>query len=522
MRDRMILHTLWIATAIAMLVPSVADPDLWGHLLFGSALLHGSLPPANTFAYTTPAQPWLNHEILAEVIMAAIYRLAGPAGLVALKVALGLATAAVLWRTARRRSGAAIATAAVVLALCAMRPGFMIRPQLFTMLLLAITLDVLAESRYRADGTAWCIPFVTALWVNVHGGVLAGVGLIAVGILAARADELARGSCTIRDAACSGALLLAVAAAFLANPYGVHLVRFLLTSVTPQVPISEWAPVRLADGSFPAFKLMLAVTAAGIVLARPKLAETAIVIAAAAAALGHQRHVPLFAIAATPLVAATFAAALRRWPAAPESRLPGLARVAIAGAAAMQLVFAIVLTVSWRGEIAVNGRTYPIQAMRFLVQNDIVGNVAAPFDWGEYALWALPAGSRIAIDGRFTTAYPPDLIEDAWRFMAGGQDWDALLTRYPTDVVIAARTQAPARLLRGNDEWQYVYSDPVSIVFLRRDARHAATLERFRAGDLIYDRSPFATTFPASEQRQATRPGAAELAVNGTTGPSRF
>src|SRR5262245_25461734 len=76
-RDRFVLHTLWIATAVAILVPSFADPDLWGHLLFGSALLGGNLHLENTFAYTTPAQPWLNHELLAELTMAGAWQIGG-------------------------------------------------------------------------------------------------------------------------------------------------------------------------------------------------------------------------------------------------------------------------------------------------------------------------------------------------------------------------------------------------------------------------------------------------------------
>jgi hypothetical protein len=522
MRNRMILHTLWIASAVAMLVPSIADPDLWGHLLFGSSLLGGSLPLENGFAYTTPTQPWLNHELLAEAVMAGCYHLAGPAGLVALKVAVGLATAAMLWRSARRRSGDGIATAAVVLALFVMRPGFMIRPQIFTMLFLAVVLDALAESRQRAAGRLWCLPLLVAVWVNVHGGVLAGVGLVAVGIAAARAAELARGALTVRATVSSAVLLLLMGLALLANPYGVGLVRFLVTDVTPQVPITEWAPVALTDPSFAAFEVMVLVAAAGVILARPSLAETVIVAAAAVAAFRHQRHVPLFAIAAAPLVAATLAAAVRRWPAGAESRLPALVRFAITGAAAMQLVFATVITAAWRGDVAVNPHRYPIQAVRFLAQNDIVGNVAAPFDWGEYALWALPAGSRIAIDGRFTTAYPADVIADAWRFMSGGRGWDALLTRYPTDIVVAARTQAPARLLAGHPEWEYVYSDPVTVVFVRRSERNAATLERFHAGQLVYDRSAFPTTYPASDWAEPVSAVRAQIAANATAGPDGF
>lgn len=513
MRDRLALQALWIATAITILVPSFADPDLWGHLLFGNSLLAGRLPVENTFAYTTPAQPWVNHELLSEAAMAWTYRMGGSAGLVALKVLLGLAVGAVLWRTARRRSGDPVAaTLAVGLALYVMRPGFMIRPQLFTMLFLALSLELVSASRTRAAGVAWILPLLVVLWVNTHGGVLAGVGLVAVGLATARTVELWHGTLRPADVLTSALLVVAMVGALAMNPYGTRLVEFLVTDVTPTVPITEWAKVPLASLAFPVFKAMLVVAVAAIVALRPPLAESAVILATAVVALRHQRHVPLFAIAAAPLVAAAFAAALRRWSAAVGAQTAELGRSALAAATIMQVVFAVLLTASWHGEIHVPGGYYPVQAVRFLTQNDIAGNVALPFTWGEYALWALPE-SRVAVDGRFTTAYPHELLAAAWRFMSGGPGWDDLLTQYPTDVVIADRKHASAELLRGNPEWQYVYSDPLSIVFLRVGERHADTLARFHAGQLVYDRKPFATTFPAADRSWTPPPRDARMAA---------
>jgi len=496
--QRFALHGLWVATALSVLIPSAADPDLWGHLLFGSFLLDGTRHLENTFAYTTPAQPWVNHELLAELTMAGIYRVAGGIGLVALKLALGLATAALLWKTAARRSAdATAATLAVVLALVVMTPGFMIRPQLFTMAFLAATLTLVQRADFTARGVAWWLPLVVLVWVNTHGGVLAGVGLAGVAIGTTTAVAATRGRLDRRDAAAALALVAALGVALFVNPYGIRLLRFLVFEVTPHVPISEWKPVPLGDGSFAAFKAMLVVAALGCVVVRPRLAEIAIVAVTAAVALRHQRHVPLFAIAAAPLVAATFAAALARLAARTPANVTVLARRGLAAAAALQVAVALVTVLAWRGGIAVSPAYYPVQAVRFLAQNGIGGNVALPFRWGEYALWALPAGTKVAVDGRFTTAYPAPLLEDAWRFMAGGPGWDALLEDYPTDIVIADRNQAPAKLLRDDAEWEYVYSDPVSVVFLRRTERHADVLTRFREGALRYDRSPVPTTFPA-------------------------
>ncbi len=506
-RVRVVPHALWIATAVTILVPSAADPDLWGHLLFGSLLLDGTHYLENTFAYTTPSQPWVNHELLAELTMAGLYRLAGGVGLVVLKVVLGLVTAALVWGTAARRSRDAIAaTLAVVAALLVMAPGFMIRPQLFTMTFLAATLALLDRADFAARGPAWWLPLVVLVWVNTHGGVLAGVGLAGIALATTTGVGLARRRVDRRGAGAAVLLSGALGLALLLNPYGMRLIRFLVFEVTPHVPIAEWKPVPLLDGSFLAFKAMLVAAALGLAIVRPRLAEAVIVLVTAAVALRHQRHIPLFAIAAAPLLAATFAAALRHAGARTPANLAALARHGLTAAAALQIAVAGATAHRWRGDIAVSPSHYPVQAVRFLAQNGISGNVALPFRWGEYGLWALPAGSRVAVDGRFTTAYSGPFLDDVWRFMAGGPGWDALLRDYPTDVVIADRAQAPARLLRDDAEWAYVYSDPVSVVFLRRIARHAAALDRFHAGTLVYDRSPVPTVFPASAFREEPAP----------------
>src|SRR5690242_14875312 len=59
-----------------------ADPDLWGHLRFGQAVLaQGHLVLHDPYSYSAPGHLWLNHEWLSEVLMAAIYGAAGVVGL---------------------------------------------------------------------------------------------------------------------------------------------------------------------------------------------------------------------------------------------------------------------------------------------------------------------------------------------------------------------------------------------------------------------------------------------------------
>ena len=81
---------------------TVADLDLWGHVRFGQDILAAhSLPRQDPSSFTSD-RPWVNHEWLAEMLMAGAYTVAGSAGLIALKWALCAATLAVLWRALRR------------------------------------------------------------------------------------------------------------------------------------------------------------------------------------------------------------------------------------------------------------------------------------------------------------------------------------------------------------------------------------------------------------------------------------
>ena len=143
------LIALGLAMALFRLIPTEADPDLWGHLRFGldtlGTLGTGSIVRADIYSYLSGLSgdyPWINHEWLAEVIMATAWNAAGAAGIVAVKVAIGLAIAIVVCRHLIARGvpllGALLMTAygmAVIL------PGLRsLRPQAFTYLAFALLL----------------------------------------------------------------------------------------------------------------------------------------------------------------------------------------------------------------------------------------------------------------------------------------------------------------------------------------------------------------------------------------------
>ena len=65
------LAAIVAATVAAVLLSTtVADSDLWGHVRYGLDILHARGLVADRYSFTAD-RPWINHEWLAEVIMAA-------------------------------------------------------------------------------------------------------------------------------------------------------------------------------------------------------------------------------------------------------------------------------------------------------------------------------------------------------------------------------------------------------------------------------------------------------------------
>src|SRR5206468_712044 len=96
---RAAIVALVMAGAAAVLARTEADPDLWGHLRFGlDTLQAGSIARYDTYSYLTHGQPWINHEWLAEVIFAVAWTLGNVLGLTVLKLTVGVAVLAVLYR----------------------------------------------------------------------------------------------------------------------------------------------------------------------------------------------------------------------------------------------------------------------------------------------------------------------------------------------------------------------------------------------------------------------------------------
>ena len=465
------------------------DPDLWGHLFFGKQILEGgNLPSQNLYSYTAPEYPWINHEWLAEVVFYALFRFFGSPGLILFKVALGGGIVWIVDRCIRKKvPSLLVRTLTLVWIMAILSPGFNIRPQLFTYLFFAVFLFLFYRYDEGKKATLYWAPPLMALWANLHGGFVAGLG--AFGLFS---SPLVLKGLRDRDMKPSVTQVLVPAIisgiALLLNPYGINLLSFLAGDLLLDRPITEWQPIRILDLSFLELKLALI---AVVLLALWKQAwrrwDFALALLAAFFALRYQRHAPLLAIAA----ARPLAEALQEiyWRIEKKSIKRVLA-VGLLTVAMYQLygIGSIHLLHGFR--LVVNPHEYPTQAVDFLKRNAVNGNLAVPFDWGEYFIWKLYPEIRVSIDGRYTTAYPMEVIQDHWEWMAGGNGWRRLLERYPTEIAITKRHHPVTALLRKEPEWLYIYSDPIAFIFVRKTPSQEQLLAKFREKRLIPPQTP--------------------------------
>ena len=132
----------------------------------------------DTYSFTSD-KPWTNHEWLAEIIMAAAYRLAGAAGLVILKLTIMALSLACVWRIAMG-DGARARSAAILtgLALVGILPrAQQVRPQIFSVLCFSALVLLLRRAEKR-PALLWLAPPLLAFWANTHGGWLVGCGTL--------------------------------------------------------------------------------------------------------------------------------------------------------------------------------------------------------------------------------------------------------------------------------------------------------------------------------------------------------
>ena len=511
-----------VCLAVFQFSENTVDPDLWGHIYYGRQLVETGKPTEfDVNSWTAHGLPSFDHEYLGEAVFALAWLWLGGTGLLLLKIAVGLLTFGIALSTAAREmdsSAKLVAWAFGALAVVEISFGFAARPQIFTALLLAIELWLLARIHSGTWRWAFVLPPMFALWFNLHGGALVGMVLLfaAAGAASAQCVLAKVGFGKSEDSVPSPNAIPALwisavvsAATVVLNPHGPELARWLIGSILWLRPqIQEWNPAPLS-WDHAAFFICAALAVMAFVASRRPRRLWEIVALAFLFLVGFRavRNAPLFCIAALALVPPHLADALKRGQQHFLRLMEAFSSPGVQRPCTVLLLFVsagiVVATLTlhkkrfWTMEIPDD--RYPVAATRFIQQHGVHGNVVVFFDWGEMCIWNLP-DSRVSIDGRLDSVYPPDIIAAHWDLYNGRSFDTNSLNIAKADYALLPSHLAGAQYLAETYGWLPVYFDDLAVVLVKnpRQFPELAGLKLPVQGgaDATQGREPFPNRLP--------------------------
>jgi hypothetical protein len=286
---------------------------------------------------------------------------------------------------------------------------------MFTYGCFALLLFALIKVEEGHGSWIWCLPPLFVLWPNLHGGFLAGVGVVLIWVMVYGARLVLRPA--ERTAIDPRPWTALTAVAFsglgtLVNPYGPELVDFLLKTATGTRPeIMEWQPTEFLSLDGAGYLLLLTASILALIHCRHTNRPFALLAFAILAILPliARRHLALFALGVIFLAGKAIAETWDHWLMAHRIHQASVAGHRIFGPLLLAVFLIGVFVFTARalpqlGCIRVNPDKFPVRAVAFLKNARVSGNMAGEFDWGQYVIWNLGPSIRVSLDGRRETA----------------------------------------------------------------------------------------------------------------------
>ena len=438
----------------AALRSGVFDDTFWHRAAGVWMLQHHRVITHDVFSYTVHGRSWISPEWGYDVVLAQSLRTFGAGALWFWSA--GLATLTVLAVVVRCRLAGAgwLWTGLLAIEAGAALTLFLDdRPQMVSYLFLAVLLLVLTLAR-GSTRWLWALPVLFALWANLHGSFLLGLGVLALELASALVGPVRGRLWSAPLGRRPAALALGSAAgATLVNPFGpgVYASAFGVTfNPTVRQLITEWQSPDFHDpGILAVVVFPLVVTVAYLALSDGRVPALELVLAGflLVSLLDAERFIPYFAVA-------WCAAAARTPPLRAETLRPTL----------LVWPVAVLLGVGFlAGPVVAPGTpasSVPVSAVAWLGQHR--GRIFSTYLWNDYLDWV---GRQVFVDGR-TELYTDDGVLSSYLAVADlTEDPDPVLRRHDVRYVLWPPGGALARYLDHDQRWRVVWRSPGAEVF---------------------------------------------------------
>ncbi len=487
------------------------DPDLWWHIKTGESILATHhWPTTDPYSFTVAGQPWLAYEWLGDVLFATVARVGGVRGLATLLIALGSSVILALYAFTTLRSGnskAGFVASGLLVSLAA--ASFNLRPQMLGYLFLIVTLIALERFRQGKPRALWFLPLLFLLWVNTHGSWIIGLGTVFVylasGLFQFRLGGLEARRWTPAERLRLEFVFLLCLAAVPLTPYRTRLAVYPF-EVASSLPVSvaniqEWQPMPF---NFLGGKLFLALVLAFVFLQIAfrftwRLEELALFLFGTMMACLHVRFLLIF----VPFFAPLFAVVLARW-------LPPYDRAKEHYALNAALMALVVAAMVWyfpsRTDLErIVSRQFPVEAVAYLRLHPVPGPMFNTYGFGGYLVWSRAPEHKVFIDGRSELYERGGLLADYMHITLLEPGALAVLRNYGVQACLLGPGEPLATVLAALPDWQRIYSDHTSALFVRRNSNQATGVAAGIGAPNRADRAALSDRVPTADKQGHAR-----------------
>jgi hypothetical protein len=474
------------------------DADTGWHIRNGEFILATrSVPRTDSFSYTKAGQPWYAWEWLYDAAIAAIHHVAGLNGVVLFTAVIIAGTFALLFRFVLRRSGSfVVAVGLTLLAAAAAQVHMLARPHVLTWLFTLLWVEALYRFEEGKRSALLWLPPLMLLWVNVHGGFMLGLVLLALFGCSRIWNSLMSPSAGDRQKILQLAVVFcACLAVTLLNPYGYKLHIYVyqyLSNGFFMDSIAEFMSPNFHASAYRYFELFILLSVLGVAWARERVTATdmLLLLFSIHAGLFALRNIPVSAILMSLSMAPLWAGivsrgagqrAFPRW----LGSLPATIHDISASMAGMEKQFRghlLALVVLAAGTaIVLNGgrvfsaqivsahyneKAFPVKAAEFIAQKGIHDHLFNPDGWSGYLIYKLYPGTKVFIDDRHDF-YGEAFVKEYQNAMYATWQWREILEKYQVKWVLIDVDAPLASVLRESKDWRAQYDDGLAIVFGR-------------------------------------------------------
>ena len=489
----------------------LADADTGWHIGIGRYILETwSIPKTGIYSYTAANMPWMAHEWLTELIFAWIHDAAGLNGIVFTTALIIAITHYLFFKfLVSRGVDTVLSLILTIFVITVTSVHWLARPHILSMLITLVWYMALQAYRVEGKRYLYLLPLIMVLWVNLHGGFMAGLLLIAVYWLGSVLDFLIPKDSEDKEKGKKDILLygkvgfLSICASLL-NPHGYKTLLFPFQIMGQKLNvdrISEWLSPNFHEVLPYEYMLLTLVVILGFSKFKLSFIEAGLVILWTHLSLHSVRYGPLFAIIVIPIMAIRLEGLMKDGREAGNRLLSriydfseriGMTSGSVKGHAIpiIAVILAAAVTVN-SGRIfgmplldyRFDKKKLPVDAVEFAEKNGIKGRIFNTYHFGGYLIYRGFPKEGVFVDGR-ADMYN-EFLKNYYNVVDIKQEWKDVLKKFDIDWMLITANSSLSVLLLETDEWRLTYADKVANIFVRKGSLNEMLIDKYKDVKLV-------------------------------------